>query len=319
MAGTAISNVAPLGGPVSMTMQFGMLRQWGFPGRSQPSHGADRVWNQPREPVATGRCPSILTAKGGKNAALTAAARIGRRSCWSLSARSLASCARSASPKQTGRFIDRVRNAIRQLRGRELKFGAADSLHRFRHDSIDLLRRRWLALTVTTLTGSDRVRRARCRVLRALGISGVGDHVHRSVRGLGDHHGCCRRSPSRPEARADRGRHVTSIDGVRRRSSANGGSSAAVPNRHLASTYLAWRARGLDLARVTSEPRLTKVRRRSFVSPPVQRICPVPAAQGREQTCSPPQASTASCRHRHTSVGTIWGSEAGPPRSASSN
>ena len=173
MAGTAISNVAPLGGPVSMTMQYGMLRQWGFERRmASRAMVLTGVWNNLVNLSLPIVALTILTARGGKNAALTAAARIGAPLVLIFLVLFIGIMRSERVAGAAGHIADRLFNIIRRLRRKPLKTGAATALHNFREDSISLVRRRWLALTLTTLGGVLTVFVVLVVSVRALGITG---------------------------------------------------------------------------------------------------------------------------------------------------
>ena len=154
MAGTAIANVAPLGGPVSMTMQYGMLRQWGFARRdSSRAMVLTGIWNNLLNLSLPVVALVVLTAKGGKNAALAAAARIGAPLIVLGVVGFIAVMRSERAGDVVGGWADRTANVIRRVRRRPPSAGAASAIHAFRADSVDLIRRRWLALTVGTLVG----------------------------------------------------------------------------------------------------------------------------------------------------------------------
>ena len=176
MAGTAVANVAPLGGPVSMTMQYGMLREWGFERRAASrAMVLTGVWNNIINLSLPIVALVILTARGGKNAALTTAARIGAPIVVVFVALFIGIMRSERIAEGVGRLVDRLLNLIRRLRQKPERVGSARALHDFRADSIDLVRRRWLALTVTTLVGVLTVFVVLVVCVRALGING--DHI----------------------------------------------------------------------------------------------------------------------------------------------
>jgi putative heme transporter len=174
MAGTAVANVAgAIGGPVSMGMQYGMMREWGFErrhaGRAMVLTG---VWNQF---VSFGMpivAVVLLTIRGGKNGALMVAAEIGLPLLL-LGIGVFVTILRSdAGARAVGRFVDRVRRAIARLRRKTFTGDSGKALTNFRADSLELLRRRWLALTATTIIGNLTVFVVFACALRAMGIPG---------------------------------------------------------------------------------------------------------------------------------------------------
>lgn len=173
MAGTAVSNVAPLGGPVSMTMQYAMMREWGFERR-----GASRamvltgVWNQFVNLAMPIIGLVILTARGGKNAALMVTAEIGLVLLIVAAATFIMVLRSDRGAERVGRRFDAIRSFVLRRLGRPAKSGAADALSRFRLDSLELLRTRWLPLTLATVFGVLTVFGTFVCCVRAVGISG---------------------------------------------------------------------------------------------------------------------------------------------------
>jgi putative heme transporter len=172
MAGTAVANVAgAIGGPVSMTMQYAMMREWGFERRhASRAMVLTGIWNQFVNFGMPIVAVVLLSIRGGRNAALMVAAQIG----FPLLVFGLAlffGVLRSESgARRIGRFVDRIRRAIARLRRREFTGDSGSTFVGFRRDSIDLLRRRWAALTLATTTGVLTVFVVFVCTLRALGI-----------------------------------------------------------------------------------------------------------------------------------------------------
>ena len=173
MAGTAVSNVAPLGGPVSMTMQYAMMREWGFERRSASrAMVLTGVWNQFVNLAMPIIGLVILTARGGKNAALMVAAEVGLVFLVIAASLFVIVLRSERGAVRVGRWFDGVRSFLRRRLGRPAKSGAADALCRFRLDSIELLRTRWLALTIATVFGVLTVFVTFVCCVRAVGIAG---------------------------------------------------------------------------------------------------------------------------------------------------
>ena len=175
MAGTAVANVAgAVGGPVSMGMQYGMMREWGFEsrhaGRAMVLTG---VWNQFISFGMPIIAVVLLTIRGGKNAALMVAAQVGLPllvvglGVFSTILRS------DAGAQKVGGLVDRLRRFISRARKKTFAGDSARALITFRKDSLDLLRRRWAALTITTLVGNLTVFVVFACAVRAVGTPGT--------------------------------------------------------------------------------------------------------------------------------------------------
>lgn len=175
LAGTAIANLAPLGGAVSMGVQYSMFRAWGFERReSSRAMVVTGVWNNLVN-LALPLCGLILLLlRGGRNAALEVSARIGVVA-FVLVAGAFAQVLRSDSGAgKVGRLADRaIRLWDRMRRRSPVRTPAAEGLVLFRHDSVELLKHRWLALTVTTVIGVMSVFLVLAVAIRAVGISGA--------------------------------------------------------------------------------------------------------------------------------------------------
>jgi putative heme transporter len=174
LSGTAIANVAPFGGAVSMGMQYRMLRVWGF---STPDSSRAMVitgvWNNLVNLALPLVGLTMLTLRGGKNAALEISARIGAvvfvvvlGALWQV-------LRTDAGAKRMGRWADGVRNRWRRFRKLPAKNNLPGAFSAFRSDSVSLLRARWLALTITTIIGVLSVFLVLAFSVRAVGIVGL--------------------------------------------------------------------------------------------------------------------------------------------------
>jgi putative heme transporter len=174
LSGTAIANVAPFGGAVSMGMQYRMLRLWGF---STPDSSRAMVitgvWNNLVNLALPLIGLTLLTLRGGKNAALEISARIGAVvfvivlvALWQV-------MRTDAGARRMGRWADDVRNVWHRFRQQPTKHTSPSAFAAFRADSVSLLRDRWLALTITTVVGVLSVFLVLAFSVRAVGIAGM--------------------------------------------------------------------------------------------------------------------------------------------------
>jgi putative heme transporter len=175
LAGTAIANLAPLGGAVSMGVQYAMFRSWGFEKReSSRAMVVTGVWNNLVN-LALPLCGLILLLiRGGRNAALEVSARIGAVA-FVIVGGAFAQVLRSDSgAARVGRLADRfVRRWDRMRHRNRIREPLSKALVTFRTDSVDLLKRRWLALTVSTVAGVLSVFLVLAVAIRAVGIEGA--------------------------------------------------------------------------------------------------------------------------------------------------
>ena len=175
MAGTAVSNIAPLGAAVSMPMQYAMLREWGFERRaSSRAMVLTGVWNNFANLALPVVALVLLTIRGGKNAALMGAGQVG----LVLLLVGVAGCVVVLRSERgaviVGRRWDRVAAGLRRIRRRPPvpTADAGRALSRFRLDSLELLRKRWLSLTIGTLVGALTTYVLFVSCVRAVGIHG---------------------------------------------------------------------------------------------------------------------------------------------------
>ncbi len=173
MAGTAVANVAPLGGAVGMGMQMAMFKGWGFE-RNQASRAmvVTGIWNNITNLAMPLVGLLVLTMRGGKNVALEAAAKIGAVVLviaifflWQL-------FRSEVGARNVGRLADRIRAPFARVRKKKPPTTAPETLATFRRDSVELIRKRWLALTITTLGGVMFVFVVLAVALRALNVDG---------------------------------------------------------------------------------------------------------------------------------------------------
>lgn len=171
LSGTAIANVAPFGGAVSMGMQYRMLRVWGF---STPDSSRAMVitgvWNNLVNLALPLTGLALLTLRGGKNTALEISARIGAVVFVIVLAALWQVMRTEAGARRMGRWADGVRNGWYRVRKQPTKTDAPDAFAAFRADSVTLLRARWLALTITTVAGVLTVFLVLAFTVRAVGI-----------------------------------------------------------------------------------------------------------------------------------------------------
>ncbi len=174
LSGTAIANVAPFGGAVSMGMQYRMLRVWGFStADSSRAMVITGVWNNLVNLALPLIGLTLLTLRGGKNAALEISARIGAVVFVVVLAALWQVMRTEAGARRMGRWADGARNVWHRFRKQPTKSNAPAAFAAFRADSVTLLRARWLALTITTIIGVLSVFLVLVFAVRAVGIVGV--------------------------------------------------------------------------------------------------------------------------------------------------
>jgi uncharacterized protein (TIRG00374 family) len=172
-ASTALSIVVPGGAAVGMAGSFAMLRSWGFAGapvgRAVTLAG---VWNQ----LANLTFPIvglfILNIEGETHALLSTAAFVGVAVVGVVAAGLVLVLYSEGLARDIGEVTVRVVGwAKARLRRRAPVRFTPESFVGFRNETVDLLRRRWLALTLATLAGHLTVFLVLVVSLRALDVS----------------------------------------------------------------------------------------------------------------------------------------------------
>ena len=171
MAGTAVANVVPAGSAVSFGVTWAMLREWGFKrpavARALVING---VWNHLTNVGYPLVALLLLTLTGGKDENLTRASIVGAI-LFGLSVGFLVAILHSERQAyRFGALWDRVATWIARIFRRGPVKGSGAALANFRLDSLDLLRRRWLALTVAIIVGTLSVFLVMFVALRVTGV-----------------------------------------------------------------------------------------------------------------------------------------------------
>ena len=171
-ASTALSIVAPGGAAIGMAGSWGMLRGWGF--RSTDVARAvtlTGVWNQLVNLAFPIFALFLLHVDGSQTALLATAAFVGV-AVFGVVVAALALVLYSDNlANDVGDAAAGVVSWIRARFRREPVGWGGASFTRFRGDAVDLLARRWYALTLATLAGSLTVFLLLVLSLRAVGVS----------------------------------------------------------------------------------------------------------------------------------------------------
>ncbi len=170
-AATALSIVAPGGAAVGMAGSWGMLRGWGFPARAVTrAITLTGVWNQLANLVFPIVALFLLKANGGETALLGTAAFVGVAVLGIVVVLLVLVLYSENLAQDVG---DAVASFVTWLKGR-IRRGPATfsgtSFRKFRSEAVDLLARRWHALTLATLAGSLTVFLLLVLSLRAVGV-----------------------------------------------------------------------------------------------------------------------------------------------------
>lgn len=170
-ASTAFTYIAPGGGLVGMAGSFGLLRAWGF--ESAPVARAlalTGIWNQLSNLLLPLLAVLLLSIDGAKSAVLTTAAFAGGIAFTVAVGLLVLVFWSDELARGIGEFAARVVNRLLASIRRGSVEGWADGLAEFRKGTVQLVRRRWPALTVASIAGNLAVFLILLISLRAVGI-----------------------------------------------------------------------------------------------------------------------------------------------------
>ncbi len=174
LASTAMSTVAPGGAAVGMASSVAMLKAWGFRGRPVGlAVVVTSVWNQ----LVILGMPIIalagVVAEGGRNRTLELVAVVALVVFVAIVVGFAVGLSSGRLARRVGdraaRLATRVKHVLRKA---PVKWNG-ESFARFRGETIDLIRRRWWLLTLTTLAGHLTVFVVLLASVRAVGIPRV--------------------------------------------------------------------------------------------------------------------------------------------------
>jgi uncharacterized protein (TIRG00374 family) len=172
MASTALANAAPGGDAAGMAMSYRMLRTWGMaPTQVAVAVAATGVWNQFVNVGIPVLAAGALALTGHSDPLLTTAALIGLVVLIVSVGLGVAAFHSDSAARRIGALLDRIAQRAFRLIGRHRTTHIEHHLIRFRGASAELIRRRWIPLTVWTLVGHLTVFAVLLVCLRTLGVS----------------------------------------------------------------------------------------------------------------------------------------------------
>jgi uncharacterized membrane protein YbhN (UPF0104 family) len=171
-ASTASTYVAPGGAAVGVGLAFAMLRGWGFPAATVTlAVTLTGVWNQLFMLAAPTVALALLTFAGGANTTLLIVAVVGLVVFAIATSALVAAFWSNPLARRIGDLAARGAGwGLRLIRRNPVSWDG-ESLVRFRLQTVGLLRRRWLFLTLATAAGQLTVFAVMVVCLRTLGVS----------------------------------------------------------------------------------------------------------------------------------------------------
>jgi len=171
-ASTALSVVVPGGDAVGIAASYAMLRGWGFENRSVAvAVVVTGAWNQFVNVGLPVLALALLLLSGGSSPLLLTAGLIGIAAIVAATAAIVAAMRGDAQARRVGELAQTLANRLLRAARRAPRTGWGEALARVRSETIDLVARRWAALTAATLVGHLAVFGV---LLVALRVTGVG-------------------------------------------------------------------------------------------------------------------------------------------------
>ena len=168
---TALSIAVPGGDAVGIGASYAMLRGWGFD-RSAVAVAVvvTGVWNQIVNVVLPLLALSLLLLSGGSSPLLLTAGLVGMAAIAALAVALALVLRGEPQARATGERAERLANRALRLARRPPRVGWGEAVVRFRRETIDLLARRWAAITVAAFAGHLTVFGVLMVSLRATGV-----------------------------------------------------------------------------------------------------------------------------------------------------
>jgi uncharacterized protein (TIRG00374 family) len=171
VASTALSMVAPGGAAVGVATSFAMLRGWGLRGRAVGlAVAVTSAWNQLMILGIPILAVAALAAEGDRNRTVELVALIALAIFAVLVAGFAVGLSSARLARRIGNWAARAANRLKGLARRAPVKWNGDVFVRFRAEAIELIRRRWLFLTLATLANHLTVFLVLVVSVRAVGI-----------------------------------------------------------------------------------------------------------------------------------------------------
>lgn len=169
---TTVANIVPGGGAVAVGVAVAMFKSWGFTGAEIGLLICTTgIWNSFMKLALPVVALGLLAVGGQATAALVSPAAIGLAILLASLVVFTLALRRPGFARATGNQLGRVRAAVGRLLHRPFTKDWGEAAARFRAQTVALLGRRWLALTLTTIVSHLGLYMVLLVSLRALGVS----------------------------------------------------------------------------------------------------------------------------------------------------
>ena len=169
---TSVANTIPAGGAVALGLTYQILRSWGFTGSAIALYiGVTGIWNIFTKLALPVISIALLALTGGGSAAYVGAAVIG----VVVLAIAIALLAlvfwSEAFARRVGDRLGRIASWFKKLFHKDPITDGGDRAVSFRADTVELVRRRWIPITLTTILSQLALYFVLLLSLRHMGIS----------------------------------------------------------------------------------------------------------------------------------------------------
>jgi uncharacterized protein (TIRG00374 family) len=169
---TSVANTLPGGGAIAVGLTYTILRSWGFSGTDVALYvGVSGIWNIFIKLALPVLSIVFLVIQGRSSAAFLSAAIVGLIALAAAVGLLAAVFKSAALAGRVGRRLGRILSSARRLFHKSPVTDVGERAVRFRADTITLVGRRWLPLTLTTVLSHLALYFVLVLSLRHLGVS----------------------------------------------------------------------------------------------------------------------------------------------------
>ena len=169
---TSIANTVPAGGAVALGVTYKLLRSWGFTGSAIALYiGVTGIWNIFTKLALPVVSIAVLAATGGGGGAYVVAALIGLLVLGVAVVLLGLVLWKESFARRVGDRLGRIASWFRTLVRKEPVTDGGDRAVSFRADTVELVDRRWVAITLTTLLSQFALYVVLVLAMRHVGVS----------------------------------------------------------------------------------------------------------------------------------------------------
>jgi putative heme transporter len=169
---TSVANTIPAGGAVALGLTYQILRSWGFTGSAIALYiGVTGIWNIFTKLALPVISIALLAFTGGGGGAYMAAALIGVLVLGGAVVLLGLVFWRESFARRVGDRLGRIVSWFRRLVHKDPITDGADRASSFRADTVELVHRRWVAITLTTVLSHLALYFVLLLCLRHVGVS----------------------------------------------------------------------------------------------------------------------------------------------------